>query len=1295
MRKVNKKLFLYLLLGLAALTGGVFLIHYFQSGRVKSALLFQVQRAEAEQRPDKVVQYLGRYLDFDPDDLEERVHLARTLAADSPVPIPKARERAIYNLETVLSRDPDRVELRCLLARLAIDLRRWELAREQLVILAKCDVPDGERECLQARYEEGQEHFAEADELYAKHLAMAPQQIDSYARRAYLLRSRLKDPAKADQVMEQMIAANGKDAQAYLRRWRYRIEFGLVTKETLQTHGKDVEQALELAPNDAETLLAAAEKEWKAERFDQSRTFLQKGLEVKPTDYRWYLSLAEVEIEAQQPAAAEEALRKGVEAAPTKGARFVLLWKLANLLIDAIDQQPNKEAEAEKSIKQVIQTSPPAGSADYLGGRLLMSRAKWEEAAQAFERARPLLASPVELVNQINLQLARCYEQLDKLAEQKTAYERVVVRDPLTGEYLKAGGLAKAGLARLAMKQLLKTGQLNDVEVARALAEAGLAKAPYAELQLISAEYLVALQKFDEARELLLEAQKKDPKNLDFTVALAMLAARQGKIDDARRLLDAADRAFGDKAELRLARMQFLSTFDSTGAAKALALLSDGVDKFSSSDQAKLLLGLAEAHQALGNATEAKQYWNQLAQHPRHRQDARVRLLLLNQAMQSKDDAGVRDALEQIHKIEGEQGTLWRYADAVRHIWLKKQGKDSNLDEARVLLDQVLKSRPDWPAALLALAELEDLRGDHPQAAELYRKAFAGSRRNPLVLNQLMDSGNQRPEQVEQNLLRAVELAEDVPETWMAYIEFVARRDKAKAEKAMEDARKALKKLPPEQLALALAPCYEALGKLDLAKDQYDLALTKLPKSTAVLRMAAGFHMRTGNPKSAQPLLQQIVDRKFDATNDDVSWAKSGLALVLVLGQDYQNLPQALALVGLHVEKNGDLVETDEGARDNTVEGLRARARVLSMQTRPQARAKATAILEDLDRRQALSLDDQFILAQLHEGLGDWKKARALLVKLSDGQVGNSVYLSYFIHSLLLKGEVEEAQRLLTRLETEDPVPPDAANLSRLVLKAEMLEARNEGNKAVELLRANAQRKGAQPEELLLVVSSLGRQKRFKEGLDVCEEAWKTCKPEEVGGACVALLRAGTPDDSQFGRVQEWLKAASEKHPENTALHLHLADLYDGRQRYIDEEKEYRTVLELDEKNVMALNNLAWLLAQRDSTSKLAKAKEAQKLILKAIEIAGPRPQLLDTSAVVHLALKESDKALADLAGAIAEAPKGIHYFHMARAQELANHSESAAEALNQAKKLGLKRRHLHPIEAAACSKLADELDRP
>jgi tetratricopeptide (TPR) repeat protein len=487
-----------------------------------------------------------------------------------------------------------------------------------------------------------------------------------------------------------------------------------------------------------------------------------------------------------------------------------------------------------------------------------------------------------------------------------------------------------------------------------------------------------------------------------------------------------------------------------------------------------------------------------------------------------------------------------------------------------------------------------------------------------------------------------------------------------------------------------LAPCYEALGKNDLAKAAFETALEKLPGSAEVARQVAGFYMRTGNLDGARSLLKQIVDRKVNASESDIAWAKSGLALAAVAGDSYSGLAEAAKLVGLRVDANGELVDDKNAAQDNTIEGLRARARLLATQTRRAPRTRAVEILEDLNRRQALSPDDQFLLAQLHAAQGQWQETRQLLANLAETRAGNAVYLSYFVQSLLAKGEIDEAQRLFTRLEAENPIPEGSVNLGRLVLKAELLEARQKGDEAVALLTANSQRQGAPPEELLLVVASLGRQKRIKEGLDVCEQAWKTCPAEQVGGVCVALLRAAPTDDGQAARVEQWLSAAIAKDPNMVALHLHFADLYDLRHDYREVEKQYRLVLASDQENILALNNLAWLLAMRTG-----KGDEALQLIERAIRKAGPRPELLDTRAVAKLALKQSEQAIADLERAAAEAPAGIQFFHMARAHELAKNPTASAAALKQAKQLGLKRQNLHPIEVVASGKLAEELDGP
>src|SRR5262249_54816497 len=153
-----------------------------------------------------------------------------------------------------------------------------------------------------------------------------------------------------------------------------------------------------------------------------------------------------------------------------------------------------------------------------------------------------------------------------------------------------------------------------------------------------------------------------------------------------------------------------------------------------------------------------------------------------------------------------------------------------------------------------------------------------------------------------------------------------------------------------------------------------------------------------------------------------------------------------------------------------------------------------------------------------------------------------------------------------------------------------------------------ARRKGARPEDLLLLVACLTRQKRAREALDVCDEAWQNCTPEAVGGACVSVLQVLHPDAEQFQRVLRRLGGALRKSPKSPQLLLHLASVHELRGDYTQAQAGYRRVLEVDAGNVVALNNLAWLLARTAGDG-----KEALDLIERAIARSGEHAELLDT----------------------------------------------------------------------------------
>jgi tetratricopeptide (TPR) repeat protein len=154
------------------------------------------------------------------------------------------------------------------------------------------------------------------------------------------------------------------------------------------------------------------------------------------------------------------------------------------------------------------------------------------------------------------------------------------------------------------------------------------------------------------------------------------------------------------------------------------------------------------------------------------------------------------------------------------------------------------------------------------------------------------------------------------------------------------------------------------------------------------------------------------------------------------------------------------------------------------------------------------------------------------------------------------------------------------------------------------------------------------------------------------------VVRDAKLGEETYAPLEAWLKEQCAKKPDSAQLWLHLADLQDLRGRYDDAEGYCRKSIEKDGRNPAALNNLAWLLAQRSG-----KANEALPLVNRAIEVAGPRGELLDTRASVYIALNQPDKA--------------------------------AVEALQKATSAGLtKAEQLHPVERAAFLKLKGELEQ-
>jgi len=343
MKKLNVKLLAWVAALTVLLGVGVVLLHSFQAGRIARALLWQAGHSEDEEQLDVTAKFLARYLELEPGDNEERAHLGRILADPRMATSPRYYQRALFVLEQVVTREPERAESRRLLARMALKLTRYSTAEEHLLVLLKNAPKDGDVLDLLGQTYQGQGKHEEAKGSFQKAIEAAPGEILAYQRLARLLR-RHPDKADADQprdpdaVIARMVANNDRSVAARLARWNDTADAGLLTRVGTLLSGSATTEGGNLARLDDTTRakLQIAEKdmaralELGARRHRSAPGHRGVGADLRPPgecpssyhqarrllpdDPRPYRHLAAVELAAGKSADALKSLGEGIKA---------------------------------------------------------------------------------------------------------------------------------------------------------------------------------------------------------------------------------------------------------------------------------------------------------------------------------------------------------------------------------------------------------------------------------------------------------------------------------------------------------------------------------------------------------------------------------------------------------------------------------------------------------------------------------------------------------------------------------------------------------------------------------------------------------------------------------------------------------------------------------------------------------------------------------------------------------------------------------------------------------------------
>lgn len=715
---------------------------------------------------------------------------------------------------------------------------------------------------------------------------------------------------------------------------------------------------------------------------------------------------------------------------------------------------------------------------------------------------------------------------------------------------------------------------------------------------------------------------------------------------------------------------------------------------------------------------------------------------LTENEIRAKEENIIRSYLKAIDLGEHSSAVL---RSTVQLLFKNKRGTEAIdlINSNKIPLESQLVADLTRLANKFAL-ENRDFKG----AEDIARKAVAAHPddfiNHILLVRVLLQRGNQ--DEAVTVLRNAVDRAPEEPDRWLALVQvLLMTKQPEMAENAIKEAEE---KLPQDRAQLDLAKCNELMVRfygaanekatmtwLANARRWYQKAQAAHPNDISIARRLTEFYLGAKLVAEAEAQLDAILKRDAGANSDQIkAWARRTKALILASSTDPHRVKSALAVL----EPPGQTAPAGKGQDAvEDPEDLRILAQVLIAQRTEQDRQRAIDILKSLVTKNIAKADDRFRLAELYEVSGNWDKAReeylALNAKTRSARDLETLnrrpqYLLQFATRSLLQNRSAVREQALSdvqdALDDLKQIQPDA--IATLALQVELYRARNQLDKAMDLIRAAADRPDLAPSmlkplaelaerigkldlaeqlykkhadssnsplEKYPLIIFLAKHDRLDQAVGICESLWANPRDmESVSKICIdAVAYSSTYDQAQLERAAAWLdkarKVAETQNWNSTSTLLSaLANIRERQERFLDAEALYKRAIEKGH-NPTAYNNLAWLMVLRDGGA----AREALAHVERAIALGGPLRGYLDTRAVIYMALGQPQKAISELEKMVETNPSPAELFHLAQAYHQANKQQKAKEDLQVAKDKGLPN-GLHALEMSAYKKLLADL---
>ncbi len=595
--------------------------------------------------------------------------------------------------------------------------------------------------------------------------------------------------------------------------------------------------------------------------------------------------------------------------------------------------------------------------------------------------------------------------------------------------------------------------------------------------------------------------------------------------------------------------------------------------------------------------------------------------------------------------------------------------------------------------------------GNTQQALQLADQVVAQDAKNPgrhLWHAQLLATAGKNDE-AEQALRKAVALQPRRAQAWLALIGHLVST--GKEEQAEAELRRASLHVMEDEVSRVQAQGYEMLGDLDQAERHYQMLFQLQPDDPAVLRSLATFylnHFDTRRLRQVMFFLDRILSGSEDlpgSANRHVAWARRVAAQIMATG-DQQRVQKALDLL----EKNavdGELPLADK----------RTAAMFLSKRPEPNFQRDAIGMFESLQEEKKLNTDEQFRLALLYWSVGDWPQCRTLMNDLMARADENTRIPAQFCQMYLDRNDLRSATTIVRRMEQiapDDPAtlrsraqllakqgktkeaadalikllpspltPKDARAVQQVGLLCTQLEMYEQAEKVLRKLAELSPQGGT-----LLLAQYLARHGDINEGFQMLEAALNDQTLQPVLRAAVDAVRYRPREDGKpfDATIEAWFQRAQRQKSRAISTAFQLALFREAQERYDDMEDVYYDLLRRDNlrppQRMAVWNNLAFELALRGK-----ELDKALQMIDKAIALAGPRPELLDTRAMVKSGLGDHEAALADIQKTFSAGPGPMQLFNLSCIQLAKGDLEEARTSLVRAQELGLSERAMNSLQ--------------